>query len=70
MTASFRQLIDVGDIDGLVRLIDDLTSSREWDSLAELRTAARAAASSGRQVWPAATLAEYRLALQIGRAHV
>ena len=64
MTASFRQLIDLGDIDGLVRLIDDLTSSREWDSLAELRSAARAAASSGRQVWPAATLAEYRLALR------
>ena len=69
MTASFRQLIDVGDIDGLVRLIDDLTSSREWDSLAELRTAARAAASSGRQVWPAATLAEYRLALRAPAPH-
>lgn len=64
MTASFRELIDRGDIDGLVRLIDDLTSDRDWETLFDLRTAARAAASSGRQVWPAATLAEYRLALR------
>ncbi|MEY3456545.1 MAG: hypothetical protein RIR38_807, partial [Actinomycetota bacterium] len=64
MTTSFRQLIDVGDIDGLVRLIDDLTSDRDWDTLFELRASARAAATSGRQVWPAATLAEYRLALR------
>jgi hypothetical protein len=64
MTTSFRQLIDVGDIDGLVRLIDDLTSDRDWDTLFELRTSARAAVTSGRQVWPAATLAEYRLALR------
>mgnify|MGYP006279657027 CR=1 FL=1 len=64
MSASFRQLIDAGDIDGLVRVIDDLTSDRDWEQLFELRVAARAAASSGRQVWPAATLADYRLALR------
>ena len=64
MSASFRQLIDVGDIDGLVRLIDDLTSDRDWETLFELRSSARAAVASGRQVWPAATLAEYRLALR------
>ena len=64
MSESFRHLIDVGDIDGLVRTIDDLTSDRDWESLYDLRLAAKAAASSGRQVWPAATLAEYRLALR------
>ncbi len=64
MSDSFRHLIDVGDIDGLVRTIDDLTSDRDWESLYDLRLAAKAAASSGRQVWPAATLAEYRLALR------
>ena len=46
MSASFRQLIDVGDIDGLVRTIDDLTSDRDWESLYDLRLAAKAAASS------------------------
>lgn len=60
---SFRTLIDHGDVDGLVRYVDGLTSSRGWDELFDLRTAARAAANSGRQVWPAATLADYRLAL-------
>ena len=60
---SFRTLIDHGDVDGLVRFVDGLTSSRGWDELFDLRMAARAAANSGRQVWPAATLADYRLAL-------
>lgn len=60
---SFRALIDHGDLDGLVRHIDGLTASRDWDELFDLRTAARAAANAGRQVWPAATLADYRLAL-------
>ena len=60
---SFRTLIDHGDVDGLVRYVDGLTSSRGWDELFDLRTSARAAANSGRQVWPAATLADYRLAL-------
>ena len=64
MSQSFRQLIDHGDVDGLVRLIDDLTSDRDWDTLFDLRSSARAAAASGHQVWPAATLAEYRLALR------
>jgi hypothetical protein len=63
MSESFRQLIDRADLDGLVRLIDDLTSDRDYETLFELRSAARAAAASGRQVWPAATLAEYRIAL-------
>ena len=64
MSASFRQLIDLGDVDGLVRVIDDLTSDRDWETLFDLRLSAKAAATSGRQVWPAATLAEYRLALR------
>ena len=66
---SFRTLIDHGDVDGLVRHIDGLTSSRDWDELFDLRTAVRAATSSGRQVWPAATLADYRLALHAPAHH-
>lgn len=66
---SFRTLIDHGDVDGLVRHIDGLTASRNWDELFDLRTAARAAANAGRQVWPAATLADYRLALRAPAEH-
>lgn len=57
------ELIHRADLDGLVRLIDARTTGRDWDGLARVRRAARAAVLTGRQVWPAATLAEYRLAL-------
>jgi hypothetical protein len=51
------------DLDGLIRLIDARCESRDWDGLRRVRERSRQALSSGRQVWPAATLAEYRLAL-------
>ena len=51
------------DLDGLVRLVDDRCSSRDWPGLLLLRDRCRAATLTGRQLWPAATLAEYRLAL-------
>ncbi|MEP7202752.1 MAG: DUF6183 family protein [Ilumatobacteraceae bacterium] len=56
-------IIQRADLDGLVRLVDTLCASKEWPLLLELRNRSRAAVSSGRQLWPAATLAEYRLAL-------
>lgn len=57
-------LIRSGDVDGLVRLVDAMCASRDWDSLLGVRDACRAATDAGRQVWPAATLADYRLALR------
>ncbi len=57
------ELIHRADLDGLVRLIDDRTASRDWDGLDRVRRRARAAVATGRQLWPAATLAEYRLVL-------
>jgi hypothetical protein len=59
-----RQLVDAGDLDGLLRRIDDLCSGRGWDELVELARVARAAHERGRQLWPAAIHAEYRLALE------
>ena len=56
-------LVHRADLDGLVRLVDSLTAGREWSELLRLRDRARAAVETGRQLWPAATLAEYRLAL-------
>lgn len=63
MNNDTRALIDRADLDGLIRLVDNFCDSRDWDALADLRDACRAATQSGRQVWPASTLAEYRLAL-------
>jgi hypothetical protein len=57
------QLVHRADLDGLVRMIDDRTSARDWAGLLRVRDRARYAVETGRQLWPAATLAEYRLAL-------
>jgi hypothetical protein len=57
------QLVHRVDLDGLVRMVDSLCAGRDWASLLALRDRARMAVRTGRQLWPAATLAEYRLAL-------
>jgi hypothetical protein len=51
------------DLDDLVRLVDDRTASRDWPGLLRTRDGCAAAVATGRQLWPVATLAEYRLAL-------
>ena len=56
-------IIHRADLDGLVRLVDTLCAEANWPLLLKLRNRSRAAVSTGRQLWPAATLAEYRLAL-------
>ena len=57
-------LVHRADLDGLVRLVDDCCARRDWELLRRLRDEARHAVGTGRQLWPAATLAEYRLALR------
>ena len=57
-------LIHSVDLDGLVRLIDERCNNDDWAGLLRIRDRSRAATrETGRQLWPAATLAEYRLAL-------
>jgi hypothetical protein len=60
---SLDELIHRADLDALVRMIDDRCSSRDWPGLLRVRDRSRGAVETGRQLWPAATLAEYRLAL-------
>jgi hypothetical protein len=55
--------IHAADLDGLVRMIDDRCASHDWSGLLRVRDRSRQAVDTGRQLWPAATLAEYRLAL-------
>lgn len=64
------ELIHRGDLDGLVRMIDDRCSSRDWPGLLRVRDRSRSAVKTGRQLWPAATLAEYRIALLADAEHV
>ena len=56
-------LIHRADLDGIVRMIDNRCSNNEWDGLLRVRDRTRSAVKTGRQLWPAAALAEYRLAL-------
>jgi len=60
---SVSDLVQRADLDGLVRLVDSLCAGKQWAELADLRDRSREAVLTGRQLWPAATLAEYRLAL-------
>jgi hypothetical protein len=57
-------VVERGDLDELVRLVDALSTSREWDRLLELRDRCLHAIERGRQLWPVAAHAEYRLALE------
>jgi len=63
MTNDIDKLIHRVDLDGLVRFVNDTVSSREWRQLVRVRDACTSAVKTGRQVWPIATLANYRLAL-------
>jgi hypothetical protein len=58
------RLVAANDPAGLVRLVDELGRGGDWDGLVAVAAACRAAASTGRQLWPVSSLAEYRLALR------
>ncbi len=57
------EMIEASDLDGLVRLIDGLSTSREWDRIHFLIDRCGEAVERGKQVWGAVHYAEYRLAL-------
>ncbi len=69
MNDDLDQLIRRADLDELVRHVDATCSARDWDHLVDIRDAARSAVSTGRQLWPIATLANYRLALWAPAEH-
>jgi resuscitation-promoting factor RpfA len=64
MAESILTAVERGDVDELIRLVDGLCASREWDRLVELRDRCAHAIERGRQLWPVAAHAEYRLALE------
>lgn len=71
--ADFPEALDraIGlvDLDELLRLIDGRCAALDWDGLARLRARCEAANDAGRQLWPAAAHAEYRLALEAPARH-
>jgi hypothetical protein len=57
-------LVELGDLDELVRHVDRLVDGREWPGLVDLHDRCRRALARGKQLWPIASLVEYRLALE------
>jgi hypothetical protein len=55
--------ISTGDLDELLRDVDRCCERGDWARLVRLRDRARAAIERGHQLWPAASFAEFRLAL-------
>ena len=62
--AVLDDLIAGNDLDELVREVDRRTDAADWPGLLRLRDRCRSAFERGFQLWPAASLAEYRLALR------
>jgi hypothetical protein len=58
------ELVEIGDLDELLRATDRLCDARAWADLVELRDRCRRAVERGKQLWPAANHVEYRLALE------
>lgn len=63
MAADLIDAVERGNLEELVRLVNRLVDAEEWDAVVELRDRCRAALDRGKQLWPAASWAEYRLAL-------
>ena len=55
--------VTTGDLDELLREIDRRCDRGDWAGLVTLRDRARSATERGHQLWPAASFAEYRMAL-------
>lgn len=59
-----RQLVEANDPDALLRAVDGLVSSRDWETLHHLQMLCREAVERGKQLWSVADHIDYRLALE------
>lgn len=59
-----QSLVDAADEAALLRAIDGLCASRQWDALVDLARRCRDAVEFGRQLWGVAMHVDYRLALE------
>ncbi len=64
ITSHALEAIESSDVDQLLRIVDGLCKSREWDDLIELRSRCREAVERGKQVWGVEEHIRYRLALE------
>lgn len=58
------QAIEYQDTDELIRIVDGMVASRDWDAMVKLRHRCQEAVTRGRQLWGVDEHIRYRLALQ------
>ncbi len=64
MDRRLLDLIELADLDALLRAVDGLCAARDWDALVELADRCEHALQRGKQLWPIAAHIDYRLALE------
>ena len=64
MRSEVAELIEAQDMNALLRVIDGMAASKEWDDLLDLADLCEAAVERGKQMWPIAAHIDYRLALE------
>ena len=64
MIEELRRLVEANDPDALLRAVDGLCATREWDLLTRLQMLCREAVTRGRQLWSVDHHIDYRLALE------
>lgn len=64
MSAELDRLLELGDLDGLIRLVDQCCVDNSWSLLESIAIRSRQSNERGHQLWPAGDHAEHRLALE------
>lgn len=64
MRSEVAELIEAQDMNALLRVIDGMAASKEWEDLLDLADLCEAAVERGKQMWPIAAHIDYRLALE------
>ena len=62
--AQLTELVEAGDLNGLLRAVDVLCGDRRWEDLVDLADSCDAAVERGKQLWPIAAHIDYRIALE------
>lgn len=58
------ELIEAGDLNGLLRAVDGLSSRKSWEEMLELADRCDDAIERGKQLWPIIAHIDYRIALE------
>lgn len=64
MSERTAELIEAGDLNGLLRAVDGLVSQKAWEELLELADRCDDAIERGKQLWPIIGHIDYRIALE------